>query len=126
VGSRELCLSHATSWLCASGLQKDIPLLMLRPLLALRRGTSEWSAAQITEAWAVADRLGLIGPAMEQPQYHMLERQKVLAHSSHHGCDLPALVRNLSPRCMLQGCLAGMLRRQVMCVKPEVLLKHER
>lgn len=25
-------------------------------------GTSEWSAEQITEAWAVADKLGLIGP----------------------------------------------------------------
>jgi len=40
-------------------------------------GTSEWSADQIREAWRVADRLGLIGPAMEQPQYHMFHRERV-------------------------------------------------
>lgn len=40
-------------------------------------GTSEWSAAQIAEAWKVADDLGLIGPTMEQPQYSMLHRFKV-------------------------------------------------
>lgn len=40
-------------------------------------GTSEWSADQIREAWRVADRLGLVGPAMEQPQYHMFHRERV-------------------------------------------------
>ena len=35
-------------------------------------GTSEWSAAEIMAAWRVADRLGLIGPIVEQPQYNML------------------------------------------------------
>jgi len=40
-------------------------------------GTSEWSADQIREAWRVADRLGLIGPLMEQPQYHMFHRERV-------------------------------------------------
>lgn len=40
-------------------------------------GTSEWTAQQLTEAWGVAQRLNLIGPAMEQPQYHLLERTKV-------------------------------------------------
>ncbi|EIE23150.1 hypothetical protein COCSUDRAFT_66187 [Coccomyxa subellipsoidea C-169] len=40
-------------------------------------GTSEWTAQQITEAWAIADRLNLIGPAMEQPEYSLLERKKV-------------------------------------------------
>ncbi|XP_024397348.1 probable voltage-gated potassium channel subunit beta [Physcomitrium patens] len=40
-------------------------------------GTSEWSAQQITEAWEVAERLGLIGPAMEQPEYNLLVREKV-------------------------------------------------
>ncbi|PNP52580.1 hypothetical protein THARTR1_06927 [Trichoderma harzianum] len=40
-------------------------------------GTSEWTAVEIAEAWRVADRLGLIGPLMEQPAYHMLNRQKV-------------------------------------------------
>lgn len=37
-------------------------------------GTSEWSAAEIMEAHAVAADLRLIGPAMEQPQYNMFER----------------------------------------------------
>ena len=32
-------------------------------------GTSEWSAEQLIEAWSIAQRLGLQGPAMEQPQY---------------------------------------------------------
>jgi voltage-dependent potassium channel beta subunit len=40
-------------------------------------GTSEWSAHEIMEAHAVAERYALIGPTMEQPQYNMLERQKV-------------------------------------------------
>ena len=40
-------------------------------------GTSEWSAAEILEAHKVADQLSLIGPAMEQPQYNLFERQKV-------------------------------------------------
>ncbi|HXS37220.1 MAG TPA: aldo/keto reductase [Flavipsychrobacter sp.] len=40
-------------------------------------GTSEWSAAEIMEAHMVAKELGLIGPAMEQPQYNLFERQKM-------------------------------------------------
>eukprot|EP01006_Ploeotia_vitrea_P062980 TRINITY_DN84737_c0_g1_i1.p1 TRINITY_DN84737_c0_g1~~TRINITY_DN84737_c0_g1_i1.p1 ORF type:complete len:359 (-),score=180.51 TRINITY_DN84737_c0_g1_i1:22-1098(-) len=40
-------------------------------------GTSEWSAAQILEARAVAERLHLIPPLMEQPQYNMLRRERV-------------------------------------------------
>ena len=40
-------------------------------------GTSEWSAQEIMEAHMVAERYNLIGPAMEQPQYNMLHRDKV-------------------------------------------------
>jgi voltage-dependent potassium channel beta subunit len=40
-------------------------------------GTSEWSAAQIMEAHGIARELGLIPPAMEQPQYHMFHRERV-------------------------------------------------
>lgn len=40
-------------------------------------GTSEWSAQQITEAWEVANRLDMVGPAMEQPEYNMFARNKV-------------------------------------------------
>lgn len=42
-------------------------------------GTSEWSAVEIMEAHMVAKDLRLIGPAMEQPQYNLFERQKVEA-----------------------------------------------
>ena len=40
-------------------------------------GTSEWSATQIMEAYAVARREHLIPPLMEQPQYHMFHRERV-------------------------------------------------
>lgn len=40
-------------------------------------GTSMWSAAEIMEAHRVAQQYGLIGPAMEQPQYNMFERYKM-------------------------------------------------
>jgi voltage-dependent potassium channel beta subunit len=42
-------------------------------------GTSEWSAAQIMEAYGIARREHLIPPLMEQPQYHMFHRQRVEA-----------------------------------------------
>lgn len=40
-------------------------------------GTSEWNSEEIVDAWRVADKLNLIGPVMEQPQYNMLVRNKV-------------------------------------------------
>ncbi|KAK7883558.1 hypothetical protein LTR67_011134 [Exophiala xenobiotica] len=40
-------------------------------------GTSEWNSEEIAMAWACAERLNLIGPVMEQPQYNMLARDKV-------------------------------------------------
>ncbi len=40
-------------------------------------GTSEWSAAEIKEAHAVAEKHHLIAPVMEQPQYNMFHREKV-------------------------------------------------
>ncbi|KXN66298.1 voltage-dependent potassium channel, beta subunit [Conidiobolus coronatus NRRL 28638] len=40
-------------------------------------GTSEWSAQQITEAHTVAQRLGLEGPVMEQPEYNLFNREKI-------------------------------------------------
>ncbi|MCS6845581.1 MAG: aldo/keto reductase [Caldilineales bacterium] len=44
---------------------------------ALYWGTSEWSAAQIMEAYGIARREHLIPPTMEQPQYNMLHRERV-------------------------------------------------
>jgi len=40
-------------------------------------GTSEWSAQQITEAYAAARADGLTPPTMEQPEYNLLHREKV-------------------------------------------------
>lgn len=40
-------------------------------------GTSEWNSEEIAMAWACAERLHMIGPVMEQPQYNLLAREKV-------------------------------------------------
>jgi voltage-dependent potassium channel beta subunit len=40
-------------------------------------GTSEWSAAEISEAHRIARDLRLVPPTMEQPQYNMFHREKV-------------------------------------------------
>jgi voltage-dependent potassium channel beta subunit len=40
-------------------------------------GTSEWSAAQLTEAFALCDRHNLHAPVTEQPQYNLLHRSRV-------------------------------------------------
>lgn len=45
--------------------------------LAFYWATSEWSAQEITEAYRVADKLGLMGPICDQPQYNMFERHRV-------------------------------------------------
>jgi voltage-dependent potassium channel beta subunit len=44
---------------------------------ALYWGTSMWSAEQIREAWEIADRRNLRKPQMEQPQYNLLDRDRV-------------------------------------------------
>ena len=40
-------------------------------------GTSEWSAQEITEAYAVARQYNLTPPSMEQPQYNLFCRDRV-------------------------------------------------
>lgn len=40
-------------------------------------GTSEWTAAQIVQAIAVARQYNLIPPTVEQPQYNLLHRKRV-------------------------------------------------
>jgi voltage-dependent potassium channel beta subunit len=44
--------------------------------LAYYWGTSEWSAAQITEAIGIAERYNLIAPVVEQPQYNAFHRER--------------------------------------------------
>ncbi|MBO9683043.1 MAG: aldo/keto reductase, partial [Flavisolibacter sp.] len=51
--------------------------LLLQQGKILYWGTSEWSAAEIMEAHRVAAQFNLIGPSVEQPQYNLLERNKL-------------------------------------------------
>jgi voltage-dependent potassium channel beta subunit len=46
-------------------------------------GTSEWSAAQIMEAYGVARREHLTPPTMEQPQYNMFHRERFEKEYAH-------------------------------------------
>ncbi|UNI20651.1 hypothetical protein JDV02_006721 [Purpureocillium takamizusanense] len=73
-------------------------------------GTSEWNADEIAQAWRVADRLGLIGPVMEQPAYNMLTREKVEGEFAHlYRPDNGGLgLTVFSP--MKQGILSGKYR----------------
>jgi voltage-dependent potassium channel beta subunit len=50
---------------------------IVRQGYALYWGTSEWSAQEIKEAYAIADKRNLIAPTMEQPQYNMINRKRV-------------------------------------------------
>ena len=50
---------------------------LIRQGKVLYWGTSEWSAAQIREAHAVAQARNLQAPTMEQPQYNLLHRERV-------------------------------------------------
>ena len=45
--------------------------------LAFYWGTSEWTARDVTEACRIADLLGMIRPAFEQPEYSIVSRQRV-------------------------------------------------
>ncbi|MDG6909820.1 MAG: aldo/keto reductase [Nitrososphaerota archaeon] len=45
--------------------------------LILYWGTSEWTAADIMRAHAIARELGMTPPQMEQPQYNMFHRERV-------------------------------------------------
>lgn len=51
--------------------------ILIRQGKILYWGTSEWSAAEIMEAHRVAAQFNLIGPSVEQPQYNLLERNKM-------------------------------------------------
>jgi len=51
--------------------------LLIQQGKAFYWGTSQWSAAEIMAAHAAARREHLIPPLMEQPEYHMFERERV-------------------------------------------------
>lgn len=75
---------------------------------ALYWGTSEWNADEIAQAWRHADRLGLIGPVMEQPCYNMQERLKVEGEFAHLYREVGTGLTVFSP--LRQGILSGKYR----------------
>ncbi|KAI1178676.1 NADP-dependent oxidoreductase domain-containing protein [Nemania sp. FL0916] len=75
---------------------------------ALYWGTSMWNADEIAQAWRHADRLGLIGPVMEQPEYNMLNREKVELEYAHLYREVGTGLTVFSP--LRQGLLSGKYR----------------
>ncbi|MCB1181886.1 aldo/keto reductase [bacterium] len=72
---------------------------------ALYWGTSEWSAAQIREAYDIARREHLIPPTMEQPQYNMFHRERVEAEYARLYDDIGLGTTIWSP--LASGILTG-------------------
>jgi voltage-dependent potassium channel beta subunit len=68
-------------------------------------GTSEWSAAEIMEAWHIADKHHLHKPVMEQPQYNMFDRQKVEHEYNRLYQDIGLGITTWSP--LASGLLTG-------------------
>eukprot|EP01016_Furgasonia_blochmanni_P009989 TRINITY_DN14194_c0_g1_i1.p2 TRINITY_DN14194_c0_g1~~TRINITY_DN14194_c0_g1_i1.p2 ORF type:complete len:110 (+),score=28.40 TRINITY_DN14194_c0_g1_i1:343-672(+) len=50
---------------------------IVRHNMAFYWGTSDWSPDTIVEAMGICERLGLVRPIVEQPQYNMLTRKRV-------------------------------------------------
>ncbi len=74
-------------------------------------GTSEWSAADIHAAWAVADRHHLHKPVMEQPQYHLFHRKRVEQEYARLYEDIGLGLTTWSP--LASGLLTGKYRQGV-------------
>ncbi|CAK7219573.1 hypothetical protein SBRCBS47491_003898 [Sporothrix bragantina] len=71
-------------------------------------GTSDWNADEIAQAWRYADKLGLIGPVMEQPEYNMLKREKVELEFAHLYREVGLGLTTFSP--LRLGILSGKYR----------------
>ncbi|ENH62634.1 Putative voltage-gated potassium channel subunit beta [Fusarium oxysporum f. sp. cubense race 1] len=65
---------------------------------------------KIAQAWRYADKLGLIGPIMEQPAYNMLDRVKVEQEYAHLYREVGLGLTVFSP--MRQGILSGKYKIQ--------------
>lgn len=68
-------------------------------------GTSEWSATQVMEAYAVARREHLIPPTMEQPEYNMFHRERVEREYARLYCEIGLGTTIWSP--LASGMLTG-------------------
>ena len=78
---------------------------------ALYWGTSEWSAAEISAAWHIADKYGLHKPVMEQPQYNLLHRKRVEQEYARLYEDIGLGLTTWSP--LGSGLLTGKYRQGI-------------
>jgi voltage-dependent potassium channel beta subunit len=78
---------------------------------ALYWGTSEWSAADITAAWQIAERHHLRKPVMEQPEYNLFHRSRVEAEYKRLYEDIGLGLTTWSP--LASGLLTGKYRNGV-------------
>lgn len=74
-------------------------------------GTSEWSAAEIMQAWQIADRHHLHKPVMEQPQYNLFHRKRVETEYAKLYADLGTGLTTWSP--LASGLLTGKYRNGI-------------
>jgi voltage-dependent potassium channel beta subunit len=72
---------------------------------ALYWGTSEWSAAEIAEAWHIADKHHLHKPIVEQPEYNLFKRRRVEQEYARLYEDLGIGLTTWSP--LASGLLTG-------------------
>jgi voltage-dependent potassium channel beta subunit len=72
---------------------------------ALYWGTSEWTADEIRAAWEIAERHHLHKPVMEQPQYNLLNRDKVEKEFARLYTDIGLGTTIFSP--LASGLLTG-------------------
>jgi voltage-dependent potassium channel beta subunit len=75
---------------------------------ALYWGTSEWSAAEIMEAWQIAERHHLRKPVMEQPEYNLFHRSRVEQEYKRLYEDIGLGLTTWSP--LASGLLTGKYR----------------
>jgi voltage-dependent potassium channel beta subunit len=68
-------------------------------------GTSEWTAAEIAQAWHVADRRNLHKPVVEQPEYNLFRRERVEKEYARLYDDLGLGTTTWSP--LASGLLTG-------------------
>jgi voltage-dependent potassium channel beta subunit len=78
---------------------------------ALYWGTSEWSAAEIMEAWQIAERHHLRKPVMEQPEYNLFHRSRVEKEYKRLYEDIGLGLTTWSP--LASGLLTGKYRNGV-------------
>ena len=78
---------------------------------ALYWGTSEWSAAEISAAWHIAERHSLHKPVVEQPQYNLLHRRRVENEYARLFEDIGLGLTTWSP--LASGLLTGKYREGI-------------